>query len=97
MEISAEHCNFDTSMCRTSGRNEAMNSGQLEGRERRGRVEIEENSRLGLGLLCNGDRVNNFRGSCGVRRTGDGGNGMSKLQCVQGLVQCLVEVRNGNF
>lgn len=66
MEISTEYSDLDASMSRTSGWNETMDFRQLEGRDRRRRVKIEENSGLRLGVLRNSSSMGRPRGSCGI-------------------------------
>jgi hypothetical protein len=66
MEIGTEDRNLDASMSGTGGWNETVDFGQLEGRDRRRGIKVEEYSRLRLGLLHNSHSMGNLRGSCGI-------------------------------
>lgn len=96
MKISTKYSNLDASMSRTGGRNETMDFGQLKRGDRR-TVKIEENSGLRLGVLHNARSMNNLRGSCGIRRAGNREDSLCEFKRIQGLAQCLIEIRNGNL
>lgn len=97
MEIGTEDRNLNASMSGTSGWNETMDFGHLEGRDRWRGVEIEEHSRLRLGFLHNSYSIGNLWGSCWIRWAGDRGNSLRELEGIQGLVQSLTEIRHGDF
>ena len=97
MKVSTKDCNLDASMSRAGGRNETMDFGHLEGRDRRRGVKIKEHGRLRLGFLHNSYSMGNLWGSCWIRRTGNRGNSLGEFERIQGLVQSLVEIRHGDF
>jgi hypothetical protein len=97
VEIGTEYGDLDASVSRTGRRNEAVDFRELEGRDRRRRVEVEENGGKGLWLLRDGHSLSNFLRSCGIRRAGNRGNSLRELKRIQGLVERLGEVRNGDL